>query len=196
MQPRCSAADVEHALAQLTLERAVAAHVIAPPTAPGLYAWFADAPGAADLSASIDVPIPVGLIYAGQTGATKWPSGRTGTGTLRTRISGQHVRGHIRGSTFRLTLGAVLRSSLRLEVVAGGRLSPDSETRLSEWIARHLSVVVYVHDDRETLGDLEDCVLQALDPPLNLRGMTRTPVRAAVSRARASLADGRSGPGA
>src|SRR5947199_276794 len=60
---------------------------------PGLYSWWTDAAGAAVLSDGLRIDLPPGRIYAGLTGATKWPSGKAGTMTLRDRIGGNHLRG-------------------------------------------------------------------------------------------------------
>jgi hypothetical protein len=54
---------------------------------PGLYSWWADEGGAADLSRGLGLPVAAGLIYAGQAGATKWPSGTRSAGTLWDRIT-------------------------------------------------------------------------------------------------------------
>ena len=123
-----------------------------------------------------------GRIYAGQTGATSWPSGRTGAATLAGRIGGNHLRGRIRGSTFRFTLCASLRGSRGLVVVEPRRLAPASEARLSEWIAEHLEVAVHRFLDPDPLADLEHSVLAALDPPLNLEGGREHPCAAGSRR--------------
>jgi hypothetical protein len=94
---------------------------------PGLYSWWVDHAGARDLSAGLGHTVAPGRIYAGQTGATKWPSGKTGAMTLTKRIGGNHIRGQIRGSTFRLTLAAILRRPLDLTVTAPKRLAADFE---------------------------------------------------------------------
>ena len=75
---------------------------------PGMYAWWVNDNGAKQLSAGLGHSIAEGLIYSGQTGATKWPSGKRGSGTLRSRLVSQHSKGRITGSTFRLTLAAIL----------------------------------------------------------------------------------------
>ena len=75
---------------------------------PGLYSWWVDPAGAADLSAGLGSSLDPGLIYAGLAGATRWPSGRPSTNTLWARISGMHLGGSHEFSTFRRTLGAVL----------------------------------------------------------------------------------------
>ncbi len=48
---------------------------------PGLYSWWVDESGARDLSAGLGLPVPAGLVYAGQAGATRWPSGQPSTNT-------------------------------------------------------------------------------------------------------------------
>ncbi len=59
--------------------------------APGLYSWWVDDQGAADLSGGHGYPVPGGLIYAGQAGATRWPSGKRSQNTLWGRITGMHL---------------------------------------------------------------------------------------------------------
>ncbi len=153
---------------------------------PGLYAWWVDAAGARDLSLGLGHRVKPGRIYAGQTGATKWPSGTKGRATLRSRIGGNHLHGRIRGSTFRRTLASALKGRLGL-VSQSRNLSNVSEQRLSDWMRAHLLIAVHPFSDRDALGDLEDRVLAKLDPPLNLDGMRATPLREALSRKRRSL---------
>ncbi len=50
---------------------------------PGLYSWWVDAQGAEMLSRGLGHAVVPGRIYAGLTGATKWPSGKTVKNTLR-----------------------------------------------------------------------------------------------------------------
>jgi len=156
---------------------------------PGLYAWWVNAVGAAYLSEGLGQAIAAGRIYAGQAGATKWPSGKAGDATLASRIGSQHLRGRIRASTFRLTLAACLRRPLGLKRLDPLRLETESEEALSFWIAEHLAVAVHPVDDRDPLSDLEHLVLAQLDPPLNLEGMQTTDTRAALSKLRSGLAN-------
>ncbi len=67
-------------------------------------------------------------------GATKWPSGRAGGATLRSRISSQHLGGNIRGSTFRLTLASVLADELGLQLMGPKNIGADGEAGLSQWM--------------------------------------------------------------
>ena len=151
---------------------------------PGLYAWWVDEAGADDLSAGLGLTVESGRIYAGQAGATKWPSGKAGTNTLGKRIGQMHLGGKVRMSTFRWTLAALLFDQLSVPVQASLLTTPPSEQALTEWMRAHLSVAVHPHDDRDTLGGLEHEVLERLDPPLNLRHMPPTPVRTRLTELR------------
>ena len=155
---------------------------------PGLYSWWVDQEGAADLSEGLGHLVEPGRIYAGQTGATKWPSGKAGAATLASRIGGNHLRGGIRGSTFRLTLASCLVRPLALVRIGQRRLDSPSERRLSGWMHDHLEIAVLPLADGDVLGHLEHRVLLTLDPPLNLDGMSMNPLRSELSRRRASLA--------
>jgi hypothetical protein len=136
---------------------------------PGLYSWWVDDQGAADVSRGLGLPFESGLIYAGLAGATRWPSGTRSRSTLWLRIATMHLAGSHEFSTFRRTLGALLAN-------ASGSTRVNEE-QLSEWMRDHLRVVVVPSEDRDELGRLETRVLKMLDPPLNLQGMTSTPVR-------------------
>ncbi|MFL1596232.1 hypothetical protein NQ854_25405 [Rhodococcus ruber] len=143
---------------------------------PGLYSWWVDAAGAADLTAGLGMPVSPGLIYAGLAGATRWPSGKRSTNTLWSRIAGMHLGGRHEFSTFRRTLGAVLAH-------ADGSAHID-EDALTAWMTQHLTVVALASEDADTLGQLEGEVLASLDPPLNLQGMAATPLRSRLTELR------------
>lgn len=153
----------------------------------GLYAWWVDLPGAAMLSDGLGVEIAAGRVYAGQAGATAWPSGKRRDATLRSRIGGNHIRGSVRGSTFRLTLAAVLRGPLELQVAGPRKLGRGSEQRLTTWILTHLEVGVHPFPDADRLGELEQSVLSLLDPPMNLEGMPLTSLRTQLSALRCNI---------
>ena len=148
---------------------------------PGLYAWFVDGAGAAELTSGLGVSIHEGLIYAGQAG-----SGLS-RATLRSRVRGNHIGGNITASTFRQTLAAILAESLMVRREAGRALEGDGEAVLSRWMLEHLEVAVAPIEDRTRLAILEALVLHEINPPLNLQGMTPSPVRTAVSRLRRSF---------
>ena len=144
---------------------------------PGLYAWWVDGPGVAELAQGLDMPLPQNLIYVGEAGATKWPSGRPSSNTLAKRLTQMHLLGRVEFSTFRLSLAAILLHRLQLRVVGPRLLSPDSEVKLSDWMAQRLSVATHPVDDPDSLGDLEAQVVRRLDPTLNLRHLEATPLR-------------------
>lgn len=145
---------------------------------PGLYSWWVDGAGAGDLADGLGMTFAPGLIYAGQAGATRWPSGQRSTNTLWGRIARMHLSGRAEFSTFRRTLAAALRD------VPG--LDGENAPQLDAWIGRHLRVIAVAVDDADELGRLEDAVLAALDPPLNLRGRPTTALRARLRERRGS----------
>ena len=136
---------------------------------PGLYSWWADEAARSTITAQLGIAVRP-LIYAGQAGATRWPSGATSHATLGSRIRGNHIRGNASSSTFRLTLSALLLEPMGFVVAKPGRLHLEDNRRVSDWIRAHLRVAIVPHDDRDSLGRLESQVLDLLDPPLNLEG--------------------------
>ena len=154
---------------------------------PGLYSWWADAE-ARDLFLQAS-GFPVGrLLYAGQAGATKWPSGIRSTATLKSRIRGNHLRGNLSSSTFRLTISALLYEPLNLRLAKPGRLVLEDNRTVSEWIKRHLRVAIASLEDRDSLHRVEHAVLDALDPPLNLDGRPPTDLRRRLTELRKAIA--------
>ncbi len=153
---------------------------------PGLYAWWVDEDGLNTLVEQLGMTMPP-LIYAGLAGATHWPSGKQSTTTLWSRVRTLHLRGNIRGSTFRQTLAALLTAPLSLQIVGPNRLAPASEQQLSAWMADHIRVSIQPYLDRETLGEMEQAILTQLDPPFNLDGMAPSEVRRKVAAQRGRL---------
>jgi hypothetical protein len=145
---------------------------------PGLYSWWVDDQGAADLSRGLGLPVPGGLIYAGQAGATRWPSGTRSQGTLWGRITGMHLGGAAEFSTFRRTLAAILHPVLGLDT--------EDDPKLSAWISTRLGVNAVPVPDPDRLAEAETAVLDLLDPPLNLRGRPPTVIRARLAELRRS----------
>ena len=148
---------------------------------PGLYSWWVGKGGAVDLSRNFSRPIAEGRIYAGQAGATIWPSGKTSDATLYSRIEENHLTGKVRSSTLRRTLASALLRTLDLVVLAPRKLAPKSEERLSAWMRDNLYLAVSAFPDCNALKDLEEKVLSELDPLLNLKGMARSTIRAELS---------------
>ena len=143
---------------------------------PGLYSWWVDGRGAADLSLGLGHPVAAGLIYAGLAGATRSRSGRRSSNTLWGRISGMHLGGRHEFSTFRLSLGSVL--------AAAEGLADIDEEALTIWMHEHLLVAAVPVADADGLDGLESAILRTLDPPLNLSKMPPSPVRRRLTELR------------
>ena len=80
----CADSDVSSAIADLDRSPVLIAAADWPADLtcldrPGLYGWWVDDSGARDLSRGLGLQLASGRIYAGQAGATRWPSGRPAT---------------------------------------------------------------------------------------------------------------------
>lgn len=153
---------------------------------PGLYSWWADETARSVIGDQLSQPIPP-LVYAGQAGATRWPSGMKSKATLASRIRNQHINGNASSSTFRLTMSALLLHQMKLTVLKPGRLEPTDRKIVSIWIKDHLRVLIVPYGDRDSLGEVEDRVLEMLDPPLNLDGRPTTDDRVLLKELRAQI---------
>ncbi len=153
---------------------------------PGMYAWWGDAVARHDLGEALGALLPE-LLYSGQAGATRWPSGTPSSATLASRVGEQHIRGNARASTFRLTISVLLFDRLGLVSAGRGKLDTRSNDAVSAWIAEHLKVAIAPYDDRDTLGAIEEEVLTRLDPPLNLGHCLPSDARARLTTLRKSL---------
>src|SRR4051812_15272968 len=72
------------------------------PASPGLYAWWMQPGAVPGVSGPMHPTEKVQLLYVGIA-----PSRPSSSATLRSRVVGQHVRGNIGASTFRLSLAAL-----------------------------------------------------------------------------------------
>jgi hypothetical protein len=153
---------------------------------PGMYAWWGDETARSTLGGKLGAALPA-LLYVGQAGATKWPSGKKSSATLLSRIGQQHIRGNARSSTFRLTISVLLLEQLELVPATGGKLDPASNAQVSEWIAGHLRVAIAPFDDRDMLGAVEAEVVTQIDPPLNLGHCLPSAARARLTELRRKL---------
>lgn len=152
----------------------------------GLYVWWVDDEGRTTLEGALGASLP-SLIYAGQAGAASSRAGKESTATLLSRIGANHLRGTAHGSTFRKSMSALLLKPLELVVERPDRLTRADNERVTLWMRNHLSVTIGPYDDRLRLGGLEAEVLHRLDPPLNLQGMPRTPVRRRLTALRSAI---------
>lgn len=141
----------------------------------GMYSWWVDEMGADDLSRGLGHHIPAGLVYAGLAGATR-SGGAASSNTLWGRIATMHLGTRHEFSTLRRTLGSILAETHGLVAI--------DEAELSRWMHAHLKVVAIPVADGDTLDQLETELLVALDPPLNLAKVAKTPLRARISALR------------
>lgn len=142
---------------------------------PGLYSWWVDAEGAADLSSGLGYPFEPGLIYAGLAGATR-SGGSTSGNTLWGRIATMHLGKKHDFSTLRLSIGSILASAYEQPAI--------DEVQLTRWMHAHLRILAIPIADADSLGDLETEVLAALNPPLNLAKVAKSPIRHQLSALR------------
>jgi hypothetical protein len=147
--------------------------------APGLYSWWVDEAGAADLTRGLSHPVEPGLIYAGLAGATR-SGGSTSSNTLWGRIATMHLGKKHEFSTLRRSLGSILAEASRQDAI--------DEAQLTAWMHAHLRVVLVPVVDADTLDELETAVLTELDPPFNLAKVAKTPLRQELSRLRKKYA--------
>jgi len=165
------ATSLRDATRAIQLEYLEESHV---PATPGLYSWWVDAPGALALTSGLGHRVDPGLIYVGQAGATRWPSGQRSPHSLRGRVIGMHRDGSVNFSAFRRNLAASLS-------LLGRRAD---EGALTDWMRLHLAVAWHSTDDADGLAAVEHDVLRQLDPVLNLSGMPASEVRLELKRRR------------
>ncbi len=143
---------------------------------PGLYSWWVDSGGAADLQIGLGQPVAPELIYVGLAGATRSRSGQKSTNTLAKRIGRMHLGGRHEFSTFRPSLGSIL---------ANARQEPEiDEDRLTSWMHEHLRVVTIPVEDADAMDKMESEILRRLDPPLNLSKVKKNELRDRIGELR------------
>ena len=153
----------------------------------GLYSWWAD-PVAQHLFAGlfcqegIEVAYHhsgygLALVYIGQTGS------------LKSRIRGDHIAGNVKSSTFRETISSILFERLSLSLDGAGRLVSGDNRRVSTWIKDHLRVTIVPFVDGSLEG-VERVVLRKLDPPFNLDKVSSSRLRQRLRKLRKRIRDG------
>jgi hypothetical protein len=156
----------------------------------GIYGWYFK--GLEDL-------VPYGmhrlangavLLYIGTA-----PSRKESSNNLRKRIR-MHLTGNASGSTLRLSLGSVLRSTLGIGLQETGRTHRltfrGGERLLNEWLDENAYVTW------QTVAEpwaLEPIVIRDLQPPLNLQHNETHPFSKALRVARASAREEASAAG-
>jgi hypothetical protein len=153
-----------------------------PPDASGFYAWWADAviPGV-PLEPHPEDP-SVGLLYVGIA-----PRDASSSQTVRGRVIGNHLQGNTGSSTFRFTLAALLLEELDLHPEKRKTkfvLTRHDNRRLSDWQRAHLRLT-WCESDEPWL--LENHVILAMRPSLNLAGNSGHPFYTTLKTARAAF---------
>ena len=155
------------------------------PAVRGVYAWyFHDIPNHVPTQGCVR-KCGHTLLYIGIS-----PSRDTSRANLRKRIH-QHFTGNAKSSTLRLTLGVLLSEAsgfpLR-RVGSGARMTftRPGEQWLDQWMAANARVC-WVDHERPWL--LEEELLNALSPPLNIRSAAQHPFAADLSKRRVAAKD-------
>lgn len=152
------------------------------PAAPGVYAWWVVADSLPSVSGPPHPREHRELLYVGIA-----PSRGSSSATLRSRVVGAHLGGNIGGSTFRMSLCALLVDQQRWHPYwRAGRplLTADENRLLTAWQAEHLTVSWAV---REEPWLVEGNVIEALGAPLNLAENKGHPFHPVLSAARCKL---------
>ncbi|QGG41799.1 DUF7669 domain-containing protein [Aeromicrobium yanjiei] len=174
-----SASSIAHALADP--RRAMPASDLSGlPQSRGLYGWFVDPAGARELNRCLRLPVRAGLIFVGQVGGSSWHSLADPVLNLRDHIERVQLHGLARSSTFRMNLATVLRAHLRMTSL--------DDDRLTDWMLEHLSVSCWVGAEPGALRELEQQVVDELDPPLNVDRSPATEYRTRLGQMRSGIA--------
>lgn len=154
---------------------------------PGMYSWWVDETGAADLTLGLGHSVQPGLIYAGLAGATR-SGGAASSNTLWGRIASMHMGKKHEFSTLRRSLGSIIAEAYAQPTI--------DEEQLTRWMHEHLWVIPIPVADVDNLDRLESEILTELDPPLNLAKVPKTPLRVQLSALRKKYAGKVRGNGA
>jgi hypothetical protein len=151
------------------------------PNEPGVYAWFCDEDGLLQLPFD-GARAGRGAIYVGIA-----PSRLGSKQMLRSRVCGNHLRGNISASTFRLSLAAVLWQQEKWALTRRGNralLARDANDALSDWLHCHLRISWIV---RREPWQMEAQVIKAMSPVLNLAQNRQHPYGWTLREARQRL---------
>ena len=146
----------------------------------GVYAWWTDR-GAIPRIPSEPHPREedLELFYVGIA-----PRDARSSATLKSRIVGNHVGRNTGSSTFRFALAALLIDTLRLtphRTKTKYVLPAAQNQALSAWQREHLKLTWVQHDAPWLI---EDEIIAALRPPLNLAGNAAHPFHSTLSETR------------
>jgi hypothetical protein len=153
------------------------------PAENGIYAWWTESgaiPEVPERSHPRDETLQ--LFYIGIA-----PKDSRSSATLKSRIVENHLRGNTGSSTFRFALAALLMDTLRFtpHQTRTKYVLPSSQNQaLSAWQSQHLKLTWVEHDQPWLI---EDAIIAALGPPLNLAGNASHPFHSTLSEARATF---------
>lgn len=142
------------------------------PDVSGIYAWWFNTPiGAAPLEGTLHHHSNH-LLYVGIAPRQPSAAGNVSRGTLRKRITRNHLGSRIGSSTLRRSLAHLMKGSLGLEIVRRGKkdvMPRDQEAELTRWMSAHASLSYMPHPAAWEIEDrLIRCPYFVL--PLNIRG--------------------------
>lgn len=113
------------------------------------------------------------------------PKDSKSSARLKSRIVGNHLGGNTGSSTFRFALAALLMDTLGFtpHLTKTKYVLPNSQNQaLSAWQRQHLKLTWVEHDQPWLI---EEGIIVALGPPLNLAGNASHPFHSTLSEARA-----------
>jgi hypothetical protein len=161
------------------------------PRKAGLYAFYGDEAAWADLGLMAvfsEQPLYVGKAERSLNGRdvrTHFASGKTGSSTVRRSLAALLADS--------LDLVPVPRNLSKSDGSANFGLTPESDDRLSQWMAERLRLATWVKPEGVDLNEVETAVALQFRPPLNLDKVGEP--RARLREARKRMADtARSGP--
>ncbi len=156
------------------------------PQTGGFYAWWVRPGSLADIPTTRHPSEPDrDLLYVGIG-----PASTKSSTTLRSRVIGNHLRGNIGSSTFRLSLAALLLDYLGLRPTRARTkvlLSKQDNARLTNWQRDNLRLTWC---EWPQPWKCEPVVIETMNPPLNLAGNSSHAFYATLKGARARLRAG------
>lgn len=127
---------------------------------------------------------------SGETNARSHVAPRAGVDTTALLPASEPYQGYLydaAGPAITTAVAGGYLGPLDLQPERPGKLDAESNAAVSEWMRSHLRIATFACPDRSTLAALEHAVLDDLDPPLNLMGMSATATRKQLRALRRQL---------
>ncbi len=137
------------------------------PHAEGFYAWWIREASMPSVPRAPHPDEPWDLLYVGIS-----PASATSSQTIRSRVRNNHIGGNTGSSTFRFSLASLLfedkdwKPSRRKKKVV---LEREDNTALSAWQAECMGLT-WAEFERPWRDSVEEAVIAAMGPPMNLDG--------------------------